>query len=210
MFDYPQHVHRRRHGPSGYNDFRSFKPWLRDEFAFRCIYCLWRETWSAAGDAAFSVEHLQSRSRRPDLARDYTNLVYACCGCNSGKQDQESPLDPCRDALAAHLAVGADGVISANTIEGQSLIEICLLNRPALVTARRTMVQLWTLLNAVNLANARELKQRLFGYPSDLPNLAKRHPPDGDSMPSGLESSFFERRRRGELPALFETQEPTP
>ena len=80
MFNYPQHAHQRRHGPRGYNDYRSFKPWLRDEFAFRCVYCLWRETWCAAGDAAFSVEHLQPQSRQPDLARDYTNMVYACCG----------------------------------------------------------------------------------------------------------------------------------
>ncbi len=208
MFDYPQHAHQRRHGPRGYNDYRSFKPWLRDEFAFRCVYCLWRETWSSAGDAAFSVEHLQSQSRQPDLARDYANLVYACCGCNSAKQDHDSPLNPCRDRVAEHVSVSPDGAVIAKSAEGQALIDLCLLNRPALVSARQTMFRLWTLLNAESSAEARELKHRLFGHPSDLPNLAKLHPPDGNAIPSGLSASFFERRRRGELPALFDGLEP--
>jgi hypothetical protein len=26
-------------------DYESYRPWLRDEFAFRCVYCLTRETW---------------------------------------------------------------------------------------------------------------------------------------------------------------------
>ena len=41
-FTYPRSRHIRRHGPHGYRDYRSYKPWLRDEFAFRCVYCLWR------------------------------------------------------------------------------------------------------------------------------------------------------------------------
>ena len=45
-------------------------------------------------------------------------------------------------------------------------------------------------------------------HPSDLPNITKLHPPDGTPMPSGLSASFFERRRRGELPALFDGLEP--
>lgn len=201
MFDYPQHAHQRRHGPCGYNDYRSFKPWLRDEFAFRCVYCLWRETWCAAGDAAFSVEHLQSRNRRPDLARDYTNLVYACCGCNSAKQDHDSPVDLCRDGMAKHVSVGPDGVVIAKTAEGQNLIDLCLLNRPALVSARQTMARLWVLLNEVTSEEARELKLRLFEHPSDLPNLAKLHPPAGNALPSGVTDSFYEHRRRREVPA---------
>ena len=43
-FVYPASPHVRRHGPMGYADHASFRPWLRDEFAFRCVYCLRRET----------------------------------------------------------------------------------------------------------------------------------------------------------------------
>ena len=35
-FVYPTSPHPRRHGPAGYEDYDSFKDWLRDEFGFRC------------------------------------------------------------------------------------------------------------------------------------------------------------------------------
>ena len=43
-FSYPAAVHVRRHGPQGYADYASYRPWLRDEFAFRCVYCLLRDS----------------------------------------------------------------------------------------------------------------------------------------------------------------------
>ncbi len=106
--------------------------------------------------------------------------------------------------MAEHISVSPDGAVIAMSAEGQALIEVCLLNRPALVSARQTMFRLWTRLNAESSEEARELKHRLFGHPSDLPNLAKLHPPDGNAIPSGLAASFFEQRGRGELPALFD------
>jgi 5-methylcytosine-specific restriction endonuclease McrA len=203
MFEYPQTTHQRRHGPRGYNDPRSFKPWLRDEFDFRCVYCLWRETWSADGDDSFCVEHLKPQSRYPDLIREYNNLAYACRGCNSAKQDRESPLAEDQLPLAAHLELQADGHVAAKTADGEQLIEMCLLNRPAMVNARQTLSLLWKLLNQTPTTDADELKDRLFGFPTDLPNLARLHPPDGNTKPEGLVSSHFERRRRDELPRLW-------
>ena len=44
-FAYPALPHIRRHGPQGYNDTESFRPWLRAEFMFRCVFCLVRERW---------------------------------------------------------------------------------------------------------------------------------------------------------------------
>ncbi len=37
LFVYPTLPHVRRHGPRGYADYPSYRPWLRDEFAFRCV-----------------------------------------------------------------------------------------------------------------------------------------------------------------------------
>jgi hypothetical protein len=34
-FSYPTTPHVRRHGPQGYADYASFRPWLRDEFTFK-------------------------------------------------------------------------------------------------------------------------------------------------------------------------------
>jgi hypothetical protein len=45
IFDYSQPQEERRHGPANYAAYESYRPWLRDEFDFRCVYCLKRETW---------------------------------------------------------------------------------------------------------------------------------------------------------------------
>jgi hypothetical protein len=57
-FAYPDSKHDRQHGPRGYIDYRSYKPWLRDEFMFRCVFCLRRERW-LDGHISFGVEHLK-------------------------------------------------------------------------------------------------------------------------------------------------------
>jgi len=43
VFHHPSAPAPRRHGPRGYLDYTSFKAWLRDEFTFRCVYCLTSE-----------------------------------------------------------------------------------------------------------------------------------------------------------------------
>src|SRR5205085_2403491 len=45
-FTYP---HVWRHGPRGYADYPSYRPWRRDEFTFCCVYCLLREWWVLGG-----------------------------------------------------------------------------------------------------------------------------------------------------------------
>ena len=44
-YAYPSKALNRRHGPSGYTDYHSYRPWLEDDFAFRCVYCLKRMVW---------------------------------------------------------------------------------------------------------------------------------------------------------------------
>lgn len=65
-FSYPPTIHVRQHGPAGYLDYRSYKPWLRDEFSFRCVYCLMRETYYPNGQDSFAVEHAQPQHSAPD------------------------------------------------------------------------------------------------------------------------------------------------
>ncbi|MCU0704218.1 MAG: hypothetical protein MUF18_09615 [Fimbriiglobus sp.] len=74
-FTYPDRPHGRRHGPVGYADYTSYRPWLRDEFAFRCVYCLRRETWGRVF-GEFAVDHFLPVKHRPDLTTVYTNLLY--------------------------------------------------------------------------------------------------------------------------------------
>jgi hypothetical protein len=75
VFAYASTEHQRRHGPRGYTNYRAYKPWLRDEFAFRCVYCLSRERWCPNGHEDFAVDHLMPRSTAPGEARDYDNLL---------------------------------------------------------------------------------------------------------------------------------------
>ena len=61
MFDYPESRSERIHGPAGYATYESFRPWLRDEFTFRCVYCLKRETWGQV-TGEFELDHFQPLS----------------------------------------------------------------------------------------------------------------------------------------------------
>lgn len=203
VFQYPQESHARRHGPRGYANYQAYKPWLRDEFDFRCVYCLWRERWYAAGDAAFSVEHLQSQVAAPQRVCDYDNLVYACCRCNSIKTDARLVLDPCRDPLGNHLEVAPKGTIHGLTPEGRELIRICQLDRPMLTESRRRLLELFQTLESSDHPQAAALRQHYLGFPDNLPVLSKCRPPGGNSRPEGIDESHFERSRRGAHPQTY-------
>src|ERR1700747_1512380 len=91
-FSYPLARHSRRHGPQGYAAYPSFRPWLRDEFCFRYVYCLIREQWGRVS-GEFDLDHYEPQSLRPQKAVDYDNLLYSCAACNVAKGDQLVP-DP--------------------------------------------------------------------------------------------------------------------
>lgn len=203
VFEYPLPGHERRHSPRGYRDYTSYKPWLRDEFGFRCVYCLWRERWCANGDDGFGVEHFLSQVRHPDLIGDYENLLVACCSCNAIKRDADGTLDPCQEGFGKHVEVSEDGTIQPLTQEGAALIELCRLDRPQLSEARRTMLEILKLLAATDSDDARRLYRDLSAYPDNLPRLAALRPPGGNTKPDGIAGSFDARRERNELPAVY-------
>ncbi|MCI0460791.1 MAG: HNH endonuclease [Gemmataceae bacterium] len=103
-FAYPSEPHQRKHGPEGYKHYEEYKPWLRDDFTFRCVYCLERELWYPDRAASFSVDHVEPQTEAPHRVCDYTNLVYACTRCNSFKR-QVRVIDPTVVALGKHLRV---------------------------------------------------------------------------------------------------------
>src|SRR5262249_54807795 len=129
MFAYPVAAHVRRHGPRGYAEYNYYKPWLRDDFAFRCVYCLWRERWEKDGAAIFSIDHVAGQSVAPERICDYENLVYACTACNSSKRAESLP-DPCAESFAVHLRIREDGRVEGLTPQGQRMVALLDLNRP--------------------------------------------------------------------------------
>lgn len=201
VFAYPDVAHVRRHGPQGYVDDEHYKPWLRDEFTFRCLYCCCREVWFPDGDRNFSVEHVHPTSLAPEGLTRYDTLIYACCQCNAARGAILLPLDP-GDDLRQHLEVLPDGTIHGLTPLGADIIRICRLDRANLTVFRRLILDVLTFLQRKRESEAADLCRRYLGYPANLPDLALLKPPGGNSRPKGIEESAFARRSRGELPAV--------
>jgi hypothetical protein len=202
-FQYPNETLVRRHGPRGYFDPQRYKPWLRDEFHFRCVYCLCRERWCPDGDDAFSVEHFHPQALAAADICNYENLLYACCRCNAAKRDLINLLDPAKVPLAEHLEIGEDGQIHGRTDDGRELIQVCQLYRANLTAFRRGIFELLRALQDLKEDAQRQLLRRYFGFPSNLPRLSKLRPPGGNSRPQGIETSFFELRERGQLAEFY-------
>jgi hypothetical protein len=196
-FAYPLLPHARRHGPRGYADYASFRPWLRDEFTFRCAYCLRREQWGLVR-GTFAIDHFLPAAVRPDLATEYDNLVYACATCNAAKADRELP-DPAEVLLRDDARVAEDGTIEADTPEARRLIRVLGLDDPEYTEFRL----LWIGIVALAARHDPELSKRLLGFPADLPDLGSLRPPGGNARPDGVSTSYFEQRSRGELPETY-------
>lgn len=182
-FDYPSAPHVRRHGPRGYAGYESYRPWLRDEFSLRCVYCLTRETWTRL-TGAYAIDHFTPVVARPDLAAEYDNLLYACSACNLVKGGRTVP-DPLAVLLDPAVRVAEDGSIRADAPEAAKLIELLGLNRDRLDEFR----ELW--IGIVRRARRFDpaLYRRVMGYPDDLPNLASFAPPDGNGRETGIGES---------------------
>lgn len=196
-FDYPESEHQRCHGPQGYRQHNSYRPWLSDEFVFRCVYCLNREQWGRV-TREFDIEHFQPQSRHADLATEYDNLLYACTRCNAAKSDQAIP-DPCECLTADHVRVLPNGALESRLPEAASTIAKLGLNSPAMKRWRHLWMQ------NVGLARLYDDEQyvRLMQYPDDLPDLMRLRPPDGNTRADGIERSCLSRRERGELPQTY-------
>ncbi len=139
-FTYPGGPLVRRHGPSGYSDVQSFRPWLRDEFSFRCVYCLVREQWGKRlGE--FELDHFEPVANSPEASLDYDNLVYSCHACNLRKGQRQVP-DPTRYCLESAVRVHLDGRLSGSTDEARRMIAVMGLNSANLVRWRLTWMRI--------------------------------------------------------------------
>jgi len=195
-YEYPQTPQVRRHGPDGYTNYRRYRPWLRDEFCFRCVLCLHRECWPTTSE--FEIDHLIPVSERSELECSYSNLLYVCRRCNNLKSDLRIP-DPCSIAYGHCLRVNKDGSIESLNDAGRTLVRTLRLDRPKRVEQRRMIIEI--LIEAEEAGNARRLRQWL-GFPEDMEDLRRLKPPNNHRL-QGIEESFCARRERGELPEFY-------
>jgi hypothetical protein len=202
-FMYPSEPHVRKHAPAGYKDYQEYKPWLRDEFEFRCVYCRQREMWSRDRHAGFSVDHVVPQSEDNALVCSYTNLLYACLRCNSFRQAVRV-LDPTREGIGRHLRVDADGTITGLTDDGRFLIELLHLNAGPVVSERLRILRLLRFRQRYPEDKDLEADFRVaFGYPEDLPDLRALKPPAGNALDANRFQCFHARRERGDLPGIY-------
>lgn len=196
-FDYPAPREHRRHGPMGYASYAEYRPWLRDEFSFRCVYCLKRERWGQV-TGEFDIDHFEPQALKLDLAVDYSNLLYACRRCNSVKGDREV-ADPFASLVSPLTTTKPDGTLHGHTENSIKLILQLDLNSPRMVCWRI----LW--MRIVELARERDpiLRKNLLSFPDDLPKLDYLRPPAGNSRPEGIAESWSAIAQRGNLPEAY-------
>ena len=195
-FRYPPEPLVRRHGPAGYASYRSYRPWLRDEFSFRCVYCLLREQWGRA-TAEFDLEHFVPHVLAPERSTDYANLFYACRSCNVRKGKHTLP-DPGDALTSRNVRVYPDGALAGLTADAERIIRLLCLNSTEYKRWRRMWIRI------IELAEDDDpgLLRDLLSYPRDLPDLRTYRAPE-NSRPDGIAESFFERRKRGELAETY-------
>lgn len=195
-YEYPSGYHTRRHGPGGYTSYESYRHWLRDEFIFRCVYCLRREAWGPP--TAFHIDHANPLKVNPEGECDYENLLYACGACNEAKKAILNFPDPCRVAFRECLEVLPDGHVKARNKVGERLIETLRLDNEKNVGWRRDWMGTLSLLKE----QRPDLYRAYMGFPKDLPDLRTKKAPT-NARPKSVEACFFVLREQGKLPDTY-------
>ncbi len=139
-------IFRRSVPPRRYRDYTKYRSLLRNDFRYRCAYCLMHEFY-LGGEAGLCVEHhrpVKGRYARPDLIAEYTNLYWCCRECNENKSDTWPPLDdyqagvrfldPCQieDDHDLHWRILPDGGLEPLTLTGEYTIDVLKLWRASL------------------------------------------------------------------------------
>jgi hypothetical protein len=196
-FIYPTQPHVRRHGPQGYAGAEGYRPWLRDEFAFRCIYCLFRDSWARL-KATFQIDHFLPIASDPQQALNYDNLLWCCATCNAAKNKRHLP-NPEQALLADDVWVNVDGTIETRSADALKIIRVLGLDDPEATEYRL----LWLGIISMAYRYDPDLFRKLMGFPADLPNLARLRPPGGNSRPDGVGASYFQQREQNVLPEAY-------
>lgn len=196
-FEFPTTPHLRRHGPVGYKNYGSYRDWLRDEFKFRCVFCLHREQWYGRS-GTFDIEHFVPVAINPNGKCEYHNLLYACRTCNSAKQDIISVPDPCIIAFGDCLQIQRTGEVAPLNADGKRLCEVLRLNSKSNVAQRSRWMRM---LEALQQSHP-DLYREFMAFPEALPDLRRNRVPE-NMNPGSVHDCCFALRERGELPDTY-------
>jgi HNH endonuclease len=196
-FEYPRHAHSRRHGPGGYSNYESYREWLRDEFLFRCVFCLHRERWYNRS-ATFHIDHFVPVSVDDTGECEYDNLLYVCAACNEAKKAVLGLPDPCKVAFSECLKISKSGRVEALNKHGEKLRQILLLDSKRNVDHRSRWIRI---LDALSKSDP-SLHQELMGFPDDLPDLRRKRS-SFNTRPTGVLNCYFVLRENDQLPGSY-------
>lgn len=204
-YAFPPGPHTRRHGPYGYTDYTAYKDWLRDEFQFRCAFCLHREKWERGGWRDFHIDHIIPQSIDKGKYCTYENLLYSCKSRNVSKSDRVMP-DPSRHDYSTNYKFEDDGTATPTSDFGDLYIAVLKLNEPYLVNYRRDWIRqirmFEELLPDLDEDDRRFGLTRFFGYPDDIPDLRSKRPV-GNSKPNGVNDTYFLKLSRVEIEPYY-------
>lgn len=153
-FRYPKSKHTRKLSPEPRSSYRKYKPFLREEFGNRCVYCTLSDILK--GQESFGVDHYRPKKKFPNLETEYSNLFYACNVCNSRKGDfwpSREQLakryfvpNPCDHVMYDYLSA-ARPFIKAKNSTGKFALDVLDLNDPVSVEYRQMVIDLCSSLN---------------------------------------------------------------
>lgn len=194
IFAYSSGPHHRKHGPRGYENYESYRDWIRDDFSYRCVFSLFRETWPGC---SLHVDHLISQKQRPDLICSYENLILLEGRANLAKGKKYLP-DPGQIDLSQCLFVHTKGQrvgeIEALNPDGRRIVDTLRLNGKQAVGDRQKILGI---LRSVAVTDEK-LFRTLVGYPSELPDLSSKNAP-ANTRPQGVKTSAYALRESGTL-----------
>ncbi|MCU4538484.1 hypothetical protein KTI96_15125 [Acinetobacter bereziniae] len=105
-----------------FQNYRSYKPHLINDFNGRCGYTDCPDTWFG-GSRCFHIDHFKPKSKFKHLENDYNNLVYSCSYVNILKTDDiDHMIDPCSAEFEDAFYRDKHGYICANTLNQNALI----------------------------------------------------------------------------------------
>lgn len=187
-FTYPAVRLTRRHGPRYSNGWEPYRDWLRDEFEFRCVYCLRRERWIGRV-AQFAIDHIVARANS-GAAHDYNNLAYSCTRCNSRKSDNPVP-HPEDVAYGDCVEVDDEGNIRWRNREGRLLVRSVRLDEPEITRLRKDELRY---LRNLFRHEPEHFRERMSD-PDELPDLRNRSR-DSNSKPESWRQSAHARNAK--------------
>jgi hypothetical protein len=141
---------KRRQNPPHFDDYKQYKPYLREDFSYACVYCAVHEN-ELGGPRIFGVEHFRPKNNpaQPEfraLVTVYYNLMYACSVCNSFKREDwpsDDPInegkgyiDPCEHDYDDHFVQTSDFQVKGLSPVADYMIERLHLNRRQLQKLR--------------------------------------------------------------------------